>query len=41
MVVDITNDGQQSSTNPIMTLDSNTSRVVGTLSLHILFVAIV
>lgn len=29
MVVDITNDGQQSSTDPIMELDSETGRVAG------------
>ena len=29
IVVDITNDGQQSSTNPVMTIDPTTGRVVG------------
>ncbi|KLO17793.1 glycoside hydrolase family 92 protein [Schizopora paradoxa] len=29
IVVDITNDGQMSSTNPVMTIDPNTGRVVG------------
>lgn len=31
MVVDITNDGQQSSTDPIMELDSETGKVAGQL----------
>lgn len=29
IVVDITNDGQQSSTNPVMTIDPTSGRVVG------------